>query len=130
MAQALTYRQVRWLIVSWLTLSTVLNVIDRQTLSILAPFLRDQFGVSAHDWQRLYAHIVSAFLVSYTVMYAVGGRLVDRIGERAGMAACIVWWSACTMAASLARGALGLGVVRFLLGIGEPANYPAALRAC
>jgi MFS transporter, ACS family, hexuronate transporter len=130
MAPTFDYRQVRWFIVAWLTLSTVLNVIDRQTLSILAPFLRDQFGFSAHDWQRVYANIVSAFLASYTIMYAVGGRLVDRIGERIGMALCIVWWSVCTMLTSLAQGALSLGGVRFLLGIGEPANYPAALRAC
>src|SRR5262249_55653442 len=95
-----------------------------------APFLRDQLGQSARDWQRNYSNIVSAFLVSYTVMYAVGGRLVDRFGERAGMAACIVWWSVCTMLTSLAQGVLSLGSVRFLLGIGEPANYPAALRAC
>jgi ACS family hexuronate transporter-like MFS transporter len=130
MAPVLNYRQVRWFIVGWLTLSTILNVIDRQTLSILAPFLRDRFGLSARDWQRDYSNVVSAFLVSYTVMYAVGGRLVDRIGERAGMAACIVWWSVCTMLTSLARGVFSLGSVRFLLGIGEPANYPAALRAC
>ncbi len=125
-----TYRRVRWMIVAWLTLSTVLNVIDRQSLSILAPFLRDQFGLSARDWQRDYSNVVSAFLVSYTIMYAVGGRLVDRIGERAGMTACIVWWSICTMLTSLAQGVMSLATVRFLLGIGEPANYPAALRAC
>lgn len=129
-AETLTYRRLRWLIVAWLTLSTVLNLIDRQTLSILAPFLRERFGLSPQDWQRAYANIVSAFLVSYTVMYAVGGRLVDRIGERTGMALCIVWWSVCTMLTSMARSAFGLGGVRFLLGIGEPANYPAALRAC
>lgn len=127
---ALDYRRLRWVIVGWLTLSTVLNLIDRQTLSILAPFLRDRFGLSASDWQRDYANIVSAFLVSYTIMYAVGGRLVDRIGERTGMALAIVWWSLCTMLTSLAQGVAGLAAIRFLLGIGEPANYPAALRAC
>jgi len=122
----LEYRKLRWLIVGWLTLSTILNLIDRQTLSILAPLLRETFRLSQKD----YSNVVSAFLVSYTVMYTVGGRLVDRFGERMGMAACIVWWSICTMLTSLARGALSLGVFRFLLGIGEPGNYPAALRAC
>lgn len=122
----LDYRKMRWLIVAWLTLSTILNLIDRQTLSVLAPVLRDRFHLSVRD----YSNIVSAFLCSYTVMYAVGGRIVDRIGERIGMAACIIWWSVCTMLTSLAQGALSLGAIRFLLGIGEPANYPAALRAC
>jgi len=121
----LHYRTMRWVIAAWLTLSTVLNLLDRQSLSVLAPFLRDRLHLTVQD----YAHVVTAFLVSYTVMYAVGGRLVDWIGARVGMAACIVWWSICTMLTALAQGALSLAVVRFLLGLGEPANYPAALRA-
>lgn len=125
MALRLHYRTMRWLIAAWLTLSTVLNLIDRQSLSVLAPFLRDKFHLSVQD----YAQVVTAFLVSYTVMYAVGGRLVDQVGERAGMAACILWWSVCTMLTALVQGRLSLAVVRFLLGLGEPANYPAALRA-
>lgn len=121
----LSYRKMRWVIAAWLTLSTILNLIDRQSLSILAPFLRQKLHLSVQD----YAHVVTAFLVSYTVMYAVGGRFVDWIGERIGMAACIVWWSACTILTALAQGWLSLAFVRFLLGLGEPANYPAALRA-
>lgn len=121
----LTYRKLRWIIAGWLTLSTILNLVDRQTLSILAPLLRDKFHMSQQD----YAHIVSAFLISYAVMYTVGGRFVDWIGERVGMAACILWWSICAMLTSLAQGFWSLGIIRFLLGIGEPGNYPAALRA-
>jgi len=121
----LNYRRMRWVIAAWLTLSTVLNVVDKQTLSILAPLLRDQFHLSVQG----YSNIVTAFMVSFTVMYTVGGRLVDWIGERIGMAACILWWSICTMLTALAQGAWSLGVIRFLLGVGEPGNYPAALRA-
>lgn len=113
------------MIVGWLTLSTILNLIDRQTLSILAPFLRDKFHLS----QQGYSNVVTAFLIAYTVMYTVGGRFVDWIGERIGMAACILWWSVCTMLTGLAQGAWSLGIFRFLLGLGEPGNYPAALRA-
>jgi len=121
----LNYRKIRWVIAAWLTLSTILNLIDRQTLSILAPFLRDKFDLSNQGYSR----VVTAFLVSYTVMYSVGGRFVDWIGERMGMAACILWWSVCTMLTGLAQGAWTLGIFRFLLGLGEPGNYPAALRA-
>ena len=113
------------MITGWLTLSTILNLIDRQTLSILAPLLRDKFELS----QQTYSHVVTAFLVSYTVMYTVGGRFVDWAGERIGMAACILWWSVCAMLTGLAQGAISLGIFRFLLGLGEPGNYPAALRA-
>jgi ACS family hexuronate transporter-like MFS transporter len=125
MTLGLNYRTMRWVIAAWLTLSTILNLMDRQSLSILAPLLRDKFHLTVQD----YAHVVTAFLVSYTVMYAVGGRFVDWIGERIGMAACIVWWSVFTMLTALVQGVHSLALVRFMLGLGEPANYPAALRA-
>jgi ACS family hexuronate transporter-like MFS transporter len=117
--------QIRWFLIVWITASTVLNYLDRQTLSILAPVLRDQFHLTNEDYSR----IVSAFLISYTVMYTLGGRFVDWIGERVGMAVSVTWWSIATMLHSLASGAISLGIFRCVLGIGEPANYPAALRA-
>jgi MFS transporter, ACS family, hexuronate transporter len=120
-----SYRTLRWVLILWITVSTVLNYMDRQTLSILAPLLRDQFHMSTEQ----YSNVVSAFLLSYTVMYTAGGAFVDAVGERIGMTACIVWWSVVTMLHSLAAGPLSLGALRFLLGIGEPGNYPAALRA-
>lgn len=116
---------MRWVIAGWLTLSTILNLIDRQTLSILAPVLTEKFHLSPQG----YSNVVTAFLISYTVMYTVGGRFVDLIGERIGMAACILWWSVCTMLTACAQGARSLAIIRFLLGLGEPGNYPAALRA-
>src|SRR5260370_20736769 len=125
MTLGLDYRRIRWVIASWLTLSTILNLIDRQTLSILAPVLREKFNMGVQG----YANVVTVFQISYTVMYTVGGRFVDRIGERIGMAACIFWWSRCTILTAFTQGALSLGIVRFLLGLGEPGNYPAALRA-
>jgi ACS family hexuronate transporter-like MFS transporter len=73
--------------------------------------------------------IIMAFQFSYAIMYIAGGRFVDRVGEKIGMTACIVWWSISTMLHALARGVVGLGFFRFLLGVGEPGNYPAALRA-
>lgn len=125
MIYGITYRQMRWVIAAWLTLSTVLNLIDRQTLSILAPLLRDRLHLSTQD----YANVVTAFMISYTVMYSVSGILVDRFGERLGMAACMLWWSVCTMLTVFAQGVWSLAGIRFLLGLGEPGNYPAALRA-
>jgi ACS family hexuronate transporter-like MFS transporter len=118
-------RKLRWFIVGWITLSTILNLINRNTLAILAPTLKDKLGVT----EAAYGHIIMAFQLSYAVMYIGGGRFVDRVGEKVGMAACIIWWSISTMLHSVARGVWSLGVFRFLLGAGEPGNYPAALRA-
>ena len=118
-------RRLRWFIIGWITLSTILNLINRNTLAILAPTLKDKLGMT----QEAYGHIIMAFQLSYAVMYIAGGRFVDRIGEKIGMTACIVWWSVATMLHALSRGVLSLGIFRFLLGVGEPGNYPAALRA-
>lgn len=115
---------MRWMIAFWLTLSTILNVIEKQTLSIVAPFLRDTLHISVVQ----YSYVLTAFMISYGVMYAVGGWFVDRVGERIGMAACVGWWAVCTMLTSLVRGVFSLGAVRFLVGLGEPGVYPAALK--
>jgi ACS family hexuronate transporter-like MFS transporter len=118
-------RRLRWFIIGWITLSTILNLINRNTLSILAPTLKDKLGVT----EAAYGHIIMAFQLSYAIMYIGGGRLVDRVGEKLGMAVCIIWWSISTILHAFARGVWSLGIFRFLLGIGEPGNYPAALRA-
>jgi MFS transporter, ACS family, hexuronate transporter len=118
-------RRLRWFIIGWITLSTILNLINRNTLAILAPTLKEKLGMT----QEAYGHIIMAFQFSYAVMYIAGGRFVDRVGEKLGMTACIVWWSVATMLHTLSRGVLSLGIFRFLLGVGEPGNYPAALRA-
>jgi len=118
-------RKLRWFIVGWITLSTVLNLIDKNTLAILGPTIKQEFGLSNQD----FSYILNAFLLSYAIMYTGAGRLVDWIGEKAGMLACVLWWSIANVLTAFVRSGSGLGVCRFLLGIGEPGNYPAALRA-
>jgi MFS transporter, ACS family, hexuronate transporter len=116
----------RWVILGLLFLATVINFVDRQTLSILAPTLRSEFGMSDSD----YANVVSAFLASYMVMYTVSGRLLDRFGVRVGLAACIGWWSLATMLTARAWNATSLAGCRFLLGIGEPGIFPGGVKVC
>jgi ACS family hexuronate transporter-like MFS transporter len=118
--------RLRWVIAGLLFLATTINYVDRQTLSILSPTLRRELGLD----EAGYANAVSAFLISYTFMYSIAGRWVDRIGVRVGMVAAIAWWSVATMLTALTRGAHSLALFRFLLGIGEPAVYPAGIKAC
>lgn len=122
----LGYATIRWWIVGLLFLATVINYVDRQTLSILSATLRTELQLSDHD----YANAVSAFLFSYLIMYTVSGRLIDRFGVRLGVSACIVWWSIASMLTGLARGPLSLAAFRCLLGIGEPGIFPAGVKAC
>jgi len=77
-----------------------------------------------------YSHIVAVYYVSFTAMYTGSGWIMDRIGEKLGMVLCVLWWSIAGMLHAAAVGALSLGVLRFLLGLGAPGNYPGALRVC
>jgi ACS family hexuronate transporter-like MFS transporter len=109
----------------WLAfLATAINYIDRQTLSVAAPVLIDQFHMS----NVAYSRVLFAFLLAYTIMNAVSGPLIDRLGTRVGYALCIGWWSASSILHAFTTGAVSLGVFRFLLGMGEAGNWPAALK--
>jgi ACS family hexuronate transporter-like MFS transporter len=118
-------RNLRWYIAALLFTATVINYIDRQTLSIVAPVLTRELHLSAVQ----YANILEGFLYAYTVMYVVSGVLVDRWGTRAALGAFMAWWSVSNMLHAFARTATQLGAFRVLLGIGEPGNFMAASKA-
>ena len=113
---------IRWRIAALVFLATVINYIDRQTLSLVAPFLTEELEISNIE----YSHILAAFLWAYTAMNLVSGVLIDRWGARLMLAVCMIWWSVANALHALARGALGLGVYRLLLGVGEAGNFTAA----
>jgi ACS family hexuronate transporter-like MFS transporter len=98
--------------------STVINYIDRQTLSLLAPYLQRQYHWSNTD----YANLVVAFRVAYTVGLTLCGGLMDRVGTRRGLTLTVAWYSTVAMLTSLARGFYSFATFRFLLGAGESAN--------
>ena len=114
----------RWLMISLAFWATVVNYLDRQTLSVAAPVLREQFHMSNVEYSR----VLFAFLLAYTVMNGVSGPLIDRLGTRLGYALCIAWWSAAAMLHGFAQGAVSLAAFRFLLGMGEAGNWPAAVK--
>ncbi len=114
----------RWLMIALAFFATLVNYLDRQTLSVAAPVLREQFHMSNIE----YSNIVTGFLLAYTIMNGVSGPLIDRLGTRLGYALCIAWWSIAAILHSFAQGPLSLGFCRFLLGAGEAGNWPAAIR--
>jgi len=116
---------LRWWIGGLLFASTVINYIDRQTLSVLAPYLKQQYEWNNQD----FAMIVIAFRVAYSVGQTVSGRLIDRIGTRKGLTITVIWYSIAAMLTSLAGGLRSFALFRFLLGAGESANWPAATKA-
>lgn len=115
---------LRWWIGGLLLASTVINYIDRQTLSLLAPFLKTQYHWTNTD----YAAIVIAFRLAYSLGQSACGRLMDRIGSRRGLSLTVAWYSLVSMLTSLATGFWGFAGLRFLLGAGESGNWPAATK--
>jgi ACS family hexuronate transporter-like MFS transporter len=116
---------LRWWIGGMLFASTVINYIDRQTLSLLAPWLKVQYHWTNSD----YANIAIAFRVAYSLGQTGCGRLMDRVGTRRGLTLTVIWYSTVSMLTSLARGFYSFATFRFLLGVGESANWPAATKA-
>jgi MFS transporter, ACS family, hexuronate transporter len=116
---------LRWWIVALLFLSTVINYIDRQTFSLLAPFLK-----SEHRWTNTdYANIVVAFRVAYAIGQTLCGRLMDRVGTKRGLTITVLWYSIASIFTPFARGFRSFLGFRFLLGAGESGNWPGAAKA-
>ena len=115
---------MRWAMIALVFLATVINYLDRQTLAVVAPLLRDKFGMSNTEYGR----VIFAFMLAYTIMNGASGALIDRLGTKLGYALCILWWSAATLLHALATGVWSLGAFRFLLGIGEAGNWPAGVK--
>ena len=116
---------LRWWIGGLLFASTVINYIDRQTLSLLAPYLKLEYHWTNTD----YANIAIAFRVAYSIGQTGFGKLMDRIGTRRGLTLSVIWYSVISMLTSLASGFYSFATFRFLLGTGESANWPAATKA-
>lgn len=116
---------LRWWIGGLLFASTVINYIDRQTLSLLAPYLKLEYHWTNSD----YANIAIAFRVAYSIGQTGFGKLMDRTGTRRGLTLTVIWYSVISMATSLANGFYSFATFRFLLGAGESANWPAATKA-
>jgi ACS family hexuronate transporter-like MFS transporter len=114
----------RWWVASLLFLATVINYVDRQTLSVLAPELRARLHMTNAD----YSHVIFAFLFAYMLMQSGSGRLMDVLGTRRGFSLTIAWWSAAAILHAAANSAFAFGAFRFLLGLGEAGNWPGGVK--
>lgn len=114
----------RWTICALLFFATTVNYADRQILGILAPTLQKEIGWS----ESQYGLIVTAFQGAYAIGLLGIGRLIDRVGARLGYSLALGGWSVAAMLHGLASSVLGFGCARFLLGLGEAGNFPAAIK--
>lgn len=117
-------KHLRWYICGLLFLATTINYIDRQVLGILKPVLDRDLHMS----QAEYGWVLFGFQLSYALMMPFAGRLMDYLGTRLGYLLAVLMWSAGAMGHAIASTALQFGFARFVLGVGESANFPAAFR--
>lgn len=134
----------RWVVCALLFLAATVNYIDRQVIGILKPTLQGEFGWSEVD----YANIVFAFQLAYAIGLVLSGRVMDKVGVKAGFAMAIVIWSVAAMAHAEAEligepmaalfgtfgqtfsvSVAGFMTARFMLGLGEAGNFPASIKA-
>lgn len=115
-------RGLRWWIIILVFVAAVINYVDRQTLSALAPSIQKDLAMDDHG----YANVVNLFLIAYTISYLVSGRMVDRLGTRSSMTIFVLWWSLANTLTAFVQGPRSLGLCRFMLGLGEAGIWPAA----
>jgi ACS family hexuronate transporter-like MFS transporter len=115
---------IRWLIIGLVFLATVINYLDRLTISVLAPVITRDLRLTNLE----FAQVGSWFLVAYTISQALSGWLYDRIGSKRGFAASVVVWSTAALSTAAATSVGTLSLCRFALGAGEAGNWPGAAK--
>lgn len=116
---------LRWILCSLLFLATALCFLDRQVLSVVAPTICDEFKMD----NKTYGYTTTAFLVSYAMMFLLGGRLIDRLGTRIGLGLSVAFWSLSSAIHGFIHTPFQLGAARFALGVGEGGCFPGAAKA-
>jgi MFS transporter, ACS family, hexuronate transporter len=116
--------RLRWVMVSFAFLATVLNYIHRLAFNYLS---------ADGDLRKLipddaFGYIGTAFFIAYLLSNAFSGLVIDRLGTRLGYSLCMAFWTTAGLFHAFAVTPLQFGVCRFLLGIGEAGNWPAALK--
>ncbi|MCF6331900.1 MAG: MFS transporter [Draconibacterium sp.] len=116
---------IPWLLVAMAFFATALSFLDRQVLSISIIRIKEDFLISDIE----YGFINTGFLISYAIMFTVGGILIDRYGSRLGLAFSVGIWSIATLLHSFANNAFQFGMFRFFLGVGEGGAFPGVIKA-
>ena len=115
---------LRWWIIGLVFLATLINYIDRLTISVLAPLITEDLHLTNTE----FGSIASTFLLAYTISQGVSGKVYDRVGIKKGFTFSIVLWSLAAMAHAFATGLRSLSAFRFILGFGEAGNWPGAAK--
>ncbi len=110
--------------ISFAFAATVLNYLHRLSFNYLAAngYLRDLIPDDA------FGYIATCFFIAYLISNAVSGFVIDKLGTRLGYSICMAFWTTAGILHALARSPFQFGIFRFMLGIGEAGNWPAAIK--
>ena len=114
----------RWTLLAMVSIAFVINFLDRQVLSVLAPTIRHELSLS----QTQYGQIVFSFLLGMALFQIPNGLLMDRVGPRKGFSIIVCAWSVASGAHAAARSVLAFCSLRFALGAAECGNYTGGLK--
>lgn len=117
-------RGLRWVIIALIFFATLINYIDRLTISVLAPAIMEAFKLSNTE----FGTVATWFLLAYTISQSASGKLYDKIGVKKGFTVSIIVWSVAGIATAWANGLRALSLCRFMLGFGEAGNWPGAAK--
>ncbi len=118
------FNGVRWVIIGMVFFATLINYIDRLTISVLAPLIVKDLQLTNTE----FGGIATWFLLAYTISQSLSGKIYDRVGIKKGFTISIVIWSVAAMAHAFATGLRSLSFFRFILGLGEAGNWPGAAK--
>jgi len=124
MKEPLKFSNYRWTICALIFFATTTNYLDRQIIGILKPLLESELNIG----EKTYADIMMTFMLFYAFGMVIAGRLIDKFGTKIGYGLSVVLWSLAAMGHALARGPLGFGFWRAMLGVSEAGNFPAAIK--
>lgn len=116
--------KMRWVMLSFAFVATVMNYVDRLAFNYLSAEgpLRELIPDEA------FGYIATAFFVAYMASNLVSGFIIDKLGTRIGYSLCMAFWTTASLLHALAMAPLHFGIFRFLLGVGEAGNWPAAIK--
>ena len=116
--------RMRWVMVGMAFLATVLNYVHRLSFNYLSA--EGELRKLIPD--EAFGYIGTAFFVAYMISNAFSGFLIDRLGTRLGYSLCMAFWTTAGLVHAFAVTPLQFGICRFMLGIGEAGNWPAAIK--
>src|SRR5690348_9698463 len=117
--------RTRWRVAALLMLLAAVTYLDRVAISIVAPDISRDLGLSRIQMSWVF----SAFAIAYAAFEVVSAWWGERIGARRVLTRIVIWWSCFTIVTGTAWSYSNLLAIRFLFGAGEAGAWPNAALA-